>query len=136
MDEIPLTNRWVASAGSARSATASYIGFAARNRRLLVIVGLTWLPFSVLFGASFGGHPTLAARLMWGPVYALVPTAFVYVAVLTILYLQTSTSFRQRLRAGVELASGFGEDAVLLVGPSGEHRLAREWIAGSSQSGV
>lgn len=129
MSEIPLTHRWVASEGSARSATAAYLGFAARSRRLLVVMGLTWLACAVWFGVMFNEPASLASRLVWGPVFALVPAALAYVLVLTIGYVQTSRSFRQRLRPGVELASGFGADSVLLKGPSGEHRLAHDWLA-------
>lgn len=128
MDDIPLTRHWVASPGSARSATTAFLGFAARRRRLWLVVGIFWLGFAAWLGITFDERSGIASRVVWGPVYALVPAACVYVLALALVHVQTSRSFRRRLRTGVELASGFGDDVVVLQGPTSQHRLAYEGI--------
>jgi hypothetical protein len=100
-----------------------------------VFVAVVELLFAVLVGLSFDERHVAVTRVLWGPVYALVPTLGIAGVVLGVGYLLNRRLFSQRLREGVVLESGIGEHFLVLRGPVAETTLSFDGIASLRSSG-
>jgi hypothetical protein len=129
VEDIPFTGRWVATRGSAGQAAAAFFRLTLRARRLWVLVVLTELALGSLLALSIDGRYDAATRVLWGLVYAVVPTLGLVGVGLGVGYLLNRRSFGRRLREGVVLESAIGQDFLLLRGPWAETRLAFDGIA-------
>lgn len=93
------------------------MGLTLRRRRWWVCVAVIELLFAVVLGLSFDDRFGIASRLVWGPVYAVVPALVVAALVLGLGFLLNVKMFGRRLREGVVLEAGFGDCSVVLRGP-------------------
>ncbi len=135
MTNTPLTARWVATRDSAKQAAGAFLKLTLRRPRWWVFVAVVELLFAVLVGLSFDERYGALTRLLWGPVYALVPTLGIAGLVLGIGYLLNRRLFSRRLHEGVVLESGIGERFLVLRGPVAETTLSFDGIASLRSSG-
>lgn len=133
MADIPFTRRWVATRASSRRAAraALWLGLRHRAWRFALVLEAVFALLLYLLFTSLAGLD----RVKVSVAFALVPT----LAVLTLLvlqnYLVTRVQFRRRLRPGVVLESGFGDDAVALRGPWADVTLRFDGIAWVRRAG-
>ena len=66
--------RWVATGDSAKQAAGAFLRLTLRRPRWWVFVALVELLFAVLVALSFDDRHAALTRVLWAPVYALVPT--------------------------------------------------------------
>lgn len=135
MTDIPITGRWVATRDSPRQAAGAFLRLTLRRRRWWVYVAVVELGLALWFGLALGERHDTATRLLWGPVYAVLPTLGIALISLGGGYLLNRRLFRRRLGEGVVLESGIGERAMVLRGPWAESRLTFEGIASVRTSG-
>lgn len=130
-----MTARWVATGDSAKQAAGAFLRLTLRRPRWWVFVALVELLFAVLVALSFDDRHAALTRVLWAPVYALVPTLGSAGLVLGLGYLLNRRLFSQRLREGVVLESGIGERLLVLRGPLAETTLSFDGIASLRSSG-
>jgi hypothetical protein len=135
VSDTSMTARWVATRGSAKQAAGAFLRLTLRRPRWWVFVTVVELLVTVLVALSFDEGYVAVTRVMWGAVYALVPTLGIAGVVLGVGYLLNRRLFGQRLREGVVLESGIGERCLVLRGPIAETRLAFDGIASLRMSG-
>ena len=135
MTDIPITTRWVATRDSAKQAAGAFLMPTLRRRGFWAFLVAIELVLALLLALSFDERYGSATRLLWGPVYALVPTLVMAVLILGICHLLNRRFFRRRLREGVVLESGIGERALVLRGPWSESTLSFDGIASVSSRG-
>lgn len=135
MTDTPQTARWVATRDSAPQAAGAFSRLTLRRPRWWVFVAVVELLGAVLVGLSVDERHADVTRLLWGLVYALVPTLGIAGLVLGIGYLLNRRLFRQRLREGVVLESVIGERSLVLRGPVAETTLSFDGIASLRSSG-
>jgi hypothetical protein len=100
-----------------------------------VFLAVVELVLAFLLGLSFDERYGAATRVLWGLVYALVPTLGICGFGLGVSHLLNRRSFRRRLREGVVLESGIGERVLVLRGPWAESTLSFDGIASVRSSG-
>jgi hypothetical protein len=120
----PTTRRWVATSESARQAAGAFLGLTVRQKRIWVIVALAELVLACLLALSFADDTSWVARVVWGPVYALVPTLVLAATGLGLAHVLNVRRFRRRIPEGVVLEAAIGEQALVLRGPWAEYNLA------------
>ena len=130
-----MTARWVATRDSAEQAAGAFLKLTLRRPRWWVFVAVVELLFAVLLGLSFDESSGAVTRVLWGAVYALVPTLVIAGVVLGVGYLLNRRLFSQRLREGVVLESGIGDRFLVLRGPVAETTLSFDGIASLQSSG-
>lgn len=133
--DTPMIARWVATGDSAKQAAGAFLKLTLRRPRWWVFVALVELLFAVLVALSFDERYAAVTRVLWAPVYALVPTLGIAGLVLGVGYLLNRRLFGQRLREGVVLESGIGERLLVLRGPLAETTLSFDGIASLRSSG-
>ncbi|GHH79655.1 hypothetical protein GCM10017772_45850 [Promicromonospora soli] len=124
-----MTGRWVATRYSAGQAAGAFL-------RLTLVRPVWWLfvagielALALLIGISFDDRYGTLTRVLWGPVYALVPTLGIVVVVLGLSYLVNRRRFRQRLREGVVLEGGIGAHFLVLHSPWAQTTLSFDGLA-------
>ena len=106
-----------------------------RRRRLWVFISPIGIVFALLVALSLDDGYSPVTRIVWGSVYAVVPTVVIAALILGIGHLVNRRIFRRRLREGVVLESGFDERALVLRGPWSESTLSFDGIASVRVSG-
>ena len=135
MTDAPMTARWVATRDSAKQAAGAFFRLTLRRPRWWLFVAIVELLFAVLFVLSFDERYAALTRVVWGPVYALLPTLAIAGVVLGTGYLLNRRLFGQRLREGVVLESGIGERSLVLRSPLAETTLSFDGITSIRSSG-
>jgi ABC-type sugar transport system permease subunit len=124
-----MTGRWVATRYSAGQAAGAFL-------RLTLVRPVWWLfvtgielALALLIGLSFDDRYGVTVRVLWGTVYALVPTLGIVVVALGLSYLLNRRRFRQRLREGVVLEAGIGAHFLVLRSPWAQTTLSFDGLA-------
>ena len=117
VSHIPPTHRWVAAPDSANQAARAYLRLVLGSRRWWVFVAVVEALFAVLFASTFDARYGVASRLVWGPVFALVPTLVICAVGLGVAHVLNRRRFGQRLGAGVVLESAIDQHHLVLRGP-------------------
>ena len=130
-----MTHRWVAAPDSASQAARAFLRLVLRSRRWWGFLGGVEIVFAVLFASTFDDRYGAASRLVWGPVYALVPTLVVSGLALGPSHLLNRRQFRQRLGAGVVLESAIDQHHLVLRGPWATSTISFDGIASLRSSG-
>ena len=112
-----MTGRWVATRHSASQAAGALLRLALSRPGWWLFVAAVELAFALLIALSFDDRYGTPTRVLWGAVYALVPTLGIVAVVLGLSYLLNRRRFRQRLREGVVLEAGIGDRSLVLRGP-------------------
>jgi hypothetical protein len=105
--DIPTTERWVATRHSAREAASAFLMLTLRRRRLWLLISSIGIVFAVLVALSIDDGYSPVTRIVWGSLYAVVPTVVIAAVILGIGHLVNRRIFGRRLREGVVLESGF-----------------------------
>jgi hypothetical protein len=116
------SHRWVADASSARGAARAFLGPVLARPRIWVFAVLVELALAVLLADSVGSFGL-------GLLVALVPTALVIGVMLGTSYLRSRREFGRRFASGIQLASTFGRDQVVIRGAGGQATLAYSDVA-------
>ena len=128
METSPTAYHWVAGSDAARSGANALFSVVLRRRRLrAAFLGFVLAWALVLWGTGSNAASALAFALVW--------TALVVAATLTLLYLRTRRRFARQLAPGLVLESEFGADVVVLRGPETESRLTFSGIDRVQRSG-
>ncbi|MGD8200729.1 hypothetical protein ACQE98_08705 [Ornithinimicrobium sp. W1679] len=135
MTTPPWTGRWVASRRSAGEAAGALLRLTLRSPRWWLFVLVVELAFALLLGLTFDARYGTGTRVLWGTVYALVPTLGVASLGLGLAFLINRRAFGRRLHGGRVLESAFEEHALRLRGPWAETRLSFDGIASVRRSG-
>lgn len=135
MTTTPGTGRWVATRRSAGEAARAALGLTLRSARWWVFVVAVQLVFALLLGLTFDERHGTWTRVLWGTVYAIVPTLAVVSLGLGLAFLLNRRAFARRLPEGRVLESAFEAHALRLRGPWAETRLSFDGIASVRRSG-
>ena len=135
MTNAPITARWAATRDSAKQAAGAFCKLTLRRPRWWLFVAFVQMVFALQFGLAIEERYNALTRLLWGSIFALVPTLGIASAVLGLSYLLNRRRFSQRLREGVVLESHIGERSLVLRGPLAESTLSFEGIAWLRSSG-
>ena len=120
---------WVATRRSANDAARAFTRLTLGRGRWWAFVLVLEVGFALTLGLGFDDRYGSATRLVFGPLYALVPTSVCALLSLALGHLVTLRTFRRRLREGVTLEGGIGERVVMLNGPWARTALAFDGIA-------
>ncbi|KGN35673.1 hypothetical protein N798_02400 [Knoellia flava TL1] len=121
--------RWVATRRSANEAARAFTRLTLGRRRWWAFVLVLELGFALAIGLGFDDRYGLATRLVFAPLYAVVPTVVCALLTLVVGHLLTLRTFRRRLGEGVTLEGGVGERTVVLNGPWTQTTLSFDGIA-------
>jgi hypothetical protein len=134
VDDIT-TQRWVGKRDSASQAAAEFVRVLARRPWFWGLVAAIEVAYALFLAVALDDRYGPLDRVLWGTVYALVPTAGVVVVVLGLSYLVNRRRFRQRIREGVVLEASVGERSLTLRSPWAEHVLLFDGLAKVVTSG-
>jgi hypothetical protein len=123
-EPVSFTERYVVPADGRRRIAWASVRFTVLHSRAQRAFYVSIIAFSVLFQSLEGWDPLdrTALRAL-GLAVVLVAASVLYAA--TVGFAQTYRSTRHRHYPGAVLESGFGDDVVVLRGPSGESRFPR-----------
>jgi hypothetical protein len=130
-----MTGRWVARGDSADQAARAFIKLTLRRPGWWVYVAVVEMVIALWLGYSFDDRSSMAARVVWGPVFAVVPALGIAAVSLGVAYLLNRRVFGQRLREGAVFEAGIGERSLALRGPWAESNLSFDGLAWVRSSG-
>ncbi len=121
---IPYTERYVVPADGRRRIAWASVRFTVVHSRAQRAFYVSIVAFAVVFQSLEGWEPLGRAVVRaLGLVAVAAAASVLYPA--TVGFAQTYQSTRHRHYPGAVLESGFGDDTVVLRGPTGESRLSR-----------
>ncbi|MFC5731676.1 MULTISPECIES: hypothetical protein [Nocardioides] len=135
MTDTPMTERWVARRDSANQAAWAFLKLTLRRPAWWVYVAVVELLLALGLGYSFGDRSGMATRVVWGPVFAVVPTLGIAAVGLGVGYFLNRRMFGQRLREGAVFEAGIGERSLALRGPWADCELSFDGLAWVRSSG-
>ena len=135
MGELTRTRRWVAVRGSAGQAASAFTRLTLRNPRWWVFLAVVELLAALGFALAIDDRHGVLVRVVWGLVYACVPTVLIGVFALLLAQVLNRRMFARRLREGTVLEAAVGKRALLLRGPWAETTLSFEGIEWTRRTG-
>lgn len=127
-EDIQYAHRFVARHDTPREFARAYLRYAHRTKRQWVFYLLLLMLFTLILISGMDATFSLASRVFWGVIFALVPTFFAAGFCATIGYLRMIRGSRHRLFPGAVLESGFGEEELVYRNPLAEARIRYQAI--------